>query len=104
VHTVEGWPDRSRVAAAASLIADTERCPGCGLTGDDAWTHTAQLEHCPTCEQRDRLTDVPADRAGRRVRFRMLTSETERMTESAAVGYTLEGRKAQVAWRRGRTG
>lgn len=87
------------------MVADSERCGGCGLTGDDAWHVEAELYTCPTCEDRDRglesLREMKST-AGWRSRFRQLLTEGERMNVSSAVRFTREGAETRARWRRQR--
>ena len=96
------WDHHDLVAAVASLVADAERCPGCGLTDTDAWWVEAELVTCPTCEDRDRqlgrLRDMK-NTAGWRARFRQLTTPDDSMLHSAAARLTQKGAEARARWR-----
>jgi hypothetical protein len=102
VTEVAEWSHSDLVAAVASIIDERERCPGCGLTPDDAWHVCAELVLCPTCEDRDKKWEgfpEKASRAGWRSKFVPLVTEAERMIDSSASRYTLEGRQAFKRWR-----
>lgn len=97
------WPHSDLVAAVASLVADAERCPGCGLSEPDQRWVAADLVVCPTCEDRDRQLEQLRDMkstAGWRARFRQLTTVDESMIESSWSRFTIAGARARDAWRR----
>ena len=103
--TVYAWPHSDLVSAVASIVAEAERCPGCGLTDTDAWWVTAELVRCPTCEDRDRLNESlrkESSTAGLRATFEHLTTVEESMLESSAARYTLAGAQARHRWRQQR--
>ena len=100
---VYGWAHSDLVAAVASIVADAERCSGCGLTEDDAWHVAAELYTCPTCEDRDRKLESLRDeksKAGWRSRFVQLLTHDERMDVSSAARFTKKGAEARARWRR----
>jgi hypothetical protein len=103
VSEVYGWAHSDLVAAVASVVADAERCPGCGLTDSDAWWVESELVTCPTCEDRDRklgqLRDMKST-AGWRAKFRQLTTVEDSMLYSAAARFTQAGAEARDRWRR----
>ena len=102
VSTVAGWGHTDLVEAVASMVAESARCPSCGLTEDQAWWVAAELERCPSCEDRDRVTDSigkNTNRAGLRVSFTPLTDETDSVLLSSAGRYTAEGARRRQARR-----
>lgn len=103
VSDVYRWPHSDLVAAVTSLVADAERCPGCGLAEADQRWVAADLVTCPTCEDRDRQLEQLRDMkstAGWRSRFRQLATVDESMLESSWARFTLPGARARDAWRR----
>jgi len=104
VSAVYGWPHSDLVAAVASIVAERDRCPGCGLTDDETWWVKAELERCPACEDRDHRAREILDSKrseGLHVTFTPLESVDESELESSAARFTLEGAKRR-ARRRGR--
>lgn len=102
VSTVYGWPHSDLVAAVASLVIDSERCPGCGMDETQAWWVEAELVRCPTCEDRDRLLESVRDQkstAGMRARFSPIVDVEEAEEFSSAARYTLEGARRRAVRR-----
>ena len=61
---------------------------------------TAELDRCPTCEDRDRLfegLDKDASRAGVRAVFTPLGSEDESIRLSSASWYTFDGMRRRLS-------
>jgi hypothetical protein len=105
VSDVYGWPHSDLVAAVASIVADAERCPACGLNSDEAWWVEAELHQCPTCEDRDRQLATLKDMkntAGWRARFDQITTVEESVEYSSAARFTLEGARRRAEARRRR--
>jgi len=103
VGDVYRWEHSDLVAAVASLVAEADRCPGCGLTETDAWWVAAELATCPTCEDRDRQFETLRDMkstAGWRAKFVQLDDVEDSMQYSSAVRFTLAGAEARARWRR----
>ena len=101
VGDVYRWAHSDLVAAVASLGADAERCPGCGLSESETHWVAAELVTCPSCEDRDRQLkqlDGTKDRAGWRSKFRQLATVEESVLESSAARFTLAGARARAAF------
>ena len=91
-----GWPHQDLVSAVTDLVDELERCPGCGLTDDEAHMVEAKLVKCVTCEARDRTAakiSNPKARYGWRARFQWLPVD-ERPMWSAHALFTKEGKRA----------
>lgn len=91
--------------AVASIIAEAERCPSCNLTADNAWWVAAQLDRCPTCEDRDTLTSSLGDKANRnglRVIYAPLETVEQSVRFSSAGRFTEEGGRRRRQWQRER--
>jgi hypothetical protein len=100
---VYDWPHSDLVAAVASVVFEAEKCPGCGLTENDAWWVAAEPVMCPTCEDRDRINESlrkEKSTAGVRVKFVQLPDVEASVLDSSASRYTLEGARRRDAWRR----
>lgn len=105
VSTVYAWPHSDLVAAVASMVGDTDRCPGCGLTDDQQTWVAAELVSCPTCEDRDRLLESlrkEKSTAGLRARFRQLVTVEDAMELSSAARFTLAGAQRRAKFRQQR--
>jgi len=87
-------------------MADVNRCHGCNLTVEESWWVMAELDSCPTCEDRDRIIEGLRDQkstAGLKTTFTALTTLDESQQVSSAARLTRAGAEQRHRLRQGRT-
>jgi hypothetical protein len=98
VIDVLAWSSHDLVAAVASIVADAERCPDCGVAPDEwEWTDV-ETYRCVVCQAREHLarqTSREGDIEGKKVRA---VGVADRI-ESVWTRWTLEGRRYFAAHR-----